>query len=73
VLIKFEPTNLAWSMDDLLAQSDITAMLYKDINLLVKSIISYVQPGDHILVMSNGSFGGIHDLLTEQLTKNYIN
>jgi UDP-N-acetylmuramate: L-alanyl-gamma-D-glutamyl-meso-diaminopimelate ligase len=69
----FEPTNLAWSMDDLLAQSDITAMLYKDINLLVKSIISYVQPGDHILVMSNGSFGGIHDLLTEQLTKNYIN
>jgi UDP-N-acetylmuramate: L-alanyl-gamma-D-glutamyl-meso-diaminopimelate ligase len=69
----FEPTNLAWSMDDLLAQSDVIAMLYKDINLLVKSIISYAQPGDHILVMSNGSFGGIHDLLTEQLTKNYIN
>jgi UDP-N-acetylmuramate: L-alanyl-gamma-D-glutamyl-meso-diaminopimelate ligase len=68
----FEPSNLTWSMDDLLAQSDVTAMLYKDMDMLVKSIISYAQPGDHILVMSNGSFGGIHNLLTEQL-ENRIN
>lgn len=65
----FEPSNLTWSMDDLLAQSDVTAMLYQDINMLVKFIISYAQSGDHILVMSNGSFGGIHDLLIEQLAK----
>jgi UDP-N-acetylmuramate: L-alanyl-gamma-D-glutamyl-meso-diaminopimelate ligase len=38
-------------------------------NMLIKSIISYAKPGDHILVMSNGSFGGIHDLLIEQLAK----
>ncbi|MEP1448690.1 MAG: UDP-N-acetylmuramate:L-alanyl-gamma-D-glutamyl-meso-diaminopimelate ligase [Paraglaciecola sp.] len=62
-----EPANLSWSMDALLAQSDVTAMLYKDLQLLVKSIVSYAKPGDHILVMSNGSFGGIHDLLKEQL------
>ncbi|WP_293748452.1 UDP-N-acetylmuramate:L-alanyl-gamma-D-glutamyl-meso-diaminopimelate ligase [uncultured Paraglaciecola sp.] len=65
----FEPTNLSWSMDDLLAKSDVTAILYKDMELLVKSIVSYAKPGDHILVMSNGSFGGIHDLLTEKLQK----
>lgn len=64
----FEPSNLSWSMDDLLEQSEVTALLYKEMNKLVKSIISYVQPGDHILVMSNGSFGGIHELLIEQLT-----
>lgn len=66
----FEPANLSWSMDDLLAQSDVTAMLYQDLDLLIKSIVSYAKPGDHILIMSNGSFGGIHDLLTEQLTIN---
>ncbi len=65
----FEPSNLTWSMDDLLAQSNVPAMLYRDIDMLVKSIISYAQPGDHILVMSNGSFGGIHELLTQQLVK----
>jgi UDP-N-acetylmuramate: L-alanyl-gamma-D-glutamyl-meso-diaminopimelate ligase len=66
----FEPTNLSWSMDSLLAQSSVTAMLYKDLELLVKSIVSYAKPGDHILVMSNGSFGGIHDLLVQQLSPN---
>ena len=65
----FESSNLTWSMDDLLAQSNVPAMLYRDIDMLVKSIISYAQPGDHILVMSNGSFGGIHELLTQQLVK----
>jgi UDP-N-acetylmuramate: L-alanyl-gamma-D-glutamyl-meso-diaminopimelate ligase len=69
----FEPSNLTWSMDDLLAQSSVTAMLYKDMQMLVKSIISYAKPGDHILVMSNGSFGGIHELLTEQLAKIDLN
>lgn len=66
----FEPTNLTWSMNDLLAKSEVTAMLYKDLDLLIKSIVSYAKPGDHILVMSNGSFGGIHDLLTEELSTN---
>jgi UDP-N-acetylmuramate: L-alanyl-gamma-D-glutamyl-meso-diaminopimelate ligase len=65
----FEPCNLTWSMDDLLAQSGVTATLYKDMHTLVKSIIFCAQPGDHILVMSNGSFGGIHDLLIQQLAK----
>jgi UDP-N-acetylmuramate: L-alanyl-gamma-D-glutamyl-meso-diaminopimelate ligase len=63
----FEPASLTWSMDDLLAQSDVTAMLYKDMDVLVKSIVSYARPGDHILIMSNGSFGGIHDLLESEL------
>jgi UDP-N-acetylmuramate: L-alanyl-gamma-D-glutamyl-meso-diaminopimelate ligase len=63
----FEPRNLSWSMDELLAKSDITASLHKDMDVLVKSIVTYAKPGDHIVVMSNGSFGGIHDLLIKQL------
>lgn len=63
----YEPSNLTWSMEELLAQSDITALLYKDMNLLVKSIVAHAKPRDHIVVMSNGSFGGIHEILIEQL------
>lgn len=64
----FEPTNLSWSMDALLAQSKVTASLHQDMQILEKSILSYVQPGDHVLIMSNGSFGGIHQRLLEQLS-----
>lgn len=63
----FEPSNLSWSMDELLAQSSITALLHKDMDVLIKSIVAYAKPGDHIVVMSNGSFGGIHELLIKQL------
>ena len=63
----FEPRNLSWSMEELLAKSEITASLHKDMNILIKSIVTYAKPGDHIVVMSNGSFGGIHELLINQL------
>ncbi|NCP65549.1 MAG: UDP-N-acetylmuramate:L-alanyl-gamma-D-glutamyl-meso-diaminopimelate ligase [Paraglaciecola sp.] len=65
----FEPGNLSWSMDELLAKSPVTALLYKDLSMLVKSIVTYAKPGDHIVIMSNGGFGGIHQKLLEQLTK----
>ncbi len=32
-------------------------------------IVKTAQPGDHILVMSNGGFGGIHDKLLSALDK----
>jgi UDP-N-acetylmuramate: L-alanyl-gamma-D-glutamyl-meso-diaminopimelate ligase len=59
----YEPSNLPWSMDELLAKSDVTASLYKDMEVLVKSIVSCARPGDHIVIMSNGSFAGIHETL----------
>ncbi|MFT4993168.1 MAG: UDP-N-acetylmuramate: L-alanyl-gamma-D-glutamyl-meso-diaminopimelate ligase [Paraglaciecola sp.] len=63
----YEPSNLPWPMEELLAKSSVTASLYKDMPMLVKSIISYAQPGDHVVIMSNGSFGGIHQTLIDGL------
>lgn len=37
----------------------------------VAQIVQAAQAGDHILVMSNGGFGGIHDQLLTQLASNY--
>jgi UDP-N-acetylmuramate: L-alanyl-gamma-D-glutamyl-meso-diaminopimelate ligase len=34
---------------------------------LVAAISQAAKAGDHILVMSNGGFGGIHDKLLHQL------
>ena len=38
-----------------------------DFNAFVQSILSTAQSGDHILVMSNGGFGGIHQKLLDSL------
>ncbi|WP_293007504.1 UDP-N-acetylmuramate:L-alanyl-gamma-D-glutamyl-meso-diaminopimelate ligase [Nitrosomonas sp.] len=41
-----------------------------DLNLLIKNIVAITKPGDHILIMSNGSFDGIHDKLLSVLQEN---
>ena len=40
-----------------------------DFDAFVQSILSNAQSGDHILVMSNGGFGGIHQKLLDSLAR----
>ena len=40
-----------------------------DFDAFVKSILSNARSGDHILVMSNGGFGGIHQKLLDGLAR----
>ncbi|SPW28837.1 UDP-N-acetylmuramate:L-alanyl-gamma-D-glutamyl-meso-diaminopimelate ligase [Edwardsiella tarda] len=40
-----------------------------DLDTLVDMIVKNAQPGDHILVMSNGGFGGIHERLLQALAQ----
>ena len=40
-----------------------------DVDTLVDMVLKTAHPGDHILVMSNGGFGGIHQKLLDGLAK----
>jgi UDP-N-acetylmuramate: L-alanyl-gamma-D-glutamyl-meso-diaminopimelate ligase len=35
----------------------------------VQAIVKQARPGDHIVVMSNGGFGGVHGKLLEALAQ----
>ena len=45
----------------------LRAQTAADINTLVKQVTAAARPGDHIVCMSNGGFGGIHAKLLESL------
>jgi len=45
------------------------AIVEDDLARLVDQIVIEAQPGDHILVMSNGGFGGIHGKILAGLTE----
>jgi UDP-N-acetylmuramate: L-alanyl-gamma-D-glutamyl-meso-diaminopimelate ligase len=34
-----------------------------DLGALTDAIVAAAKPGDHVVIMSNGGFGGIHDKL----------
>ena len=63
----FEPASLSWSIDDVTRDSIAPVHTYQDVDKLVDAVIKEAQPSDHILVMSNGGFGGIHQKLLDTL------
>ncbi len=59
--------NLGWDARGALAPLGDKAIVKDDLNELIESIASVAKPGDQILVMSNGGFGGIHEKLLKRL------
>jgi UDP-N-acetylmuramate: L-alanyl-gamma-D-glutamyl-meso-diaminopimelate ligase len=59
--------GLGWDAAEALAPMGIKAQVACDIESLVSQVCSQAQGGDHILCMSNGGFGGVHDKLLHSL------
>jgi UDP-N-acetylmuramate: L-alanyl-gamma-D-glutamyl-meso-diaminopimelate ligase len=61
--------SLGWSLGNALAPLGDIASAYEDIDALVAAIVKAARPGDQIIVMSNGGFGGVHDKILEALAR----
>jgi len=64
----YAPANLGWNPADALKALGDRAQSRGDLAQLIDAIVPSARPGDHILVMSNGGFGGIHDRLLARLS-----
>lgn len=65
----YEPANANWSLDALSRALAPKATLSQDIDALVSLLTEQAEPGDNIVIMSNGGFGGIHDKLISALKR----
>ena len=63
----YAPPDLDWDPGEVLRQMLVPAHLFDSIEGLVESVVAAARAGDRIVVMSNGSFGGIHQCLLDQL------
>lgn len=61
--------NLGWNATEALAPLGAKATVADDLDALVTAISAEARPGDHILVMSNGGFGGVHGKLLAALAR----
>jgi UDP-N-acetylmuramate: L-alanyl-gamma-D-glutamyl-meso-diaminopimelate ligase len=59
--------NLSWDPTAWLKPLGERAQTHADLGALVDAIIAAVRPGDNVLIMSNGGFGGLHDKLLARL------
>lgn len=58
---------LGWSLGQALAPLGERASAFDQIDALVAAVVQVARPGDQIIVMSNGGFGGVHQKLLEAL------
>lgn len=54
---------LGWDLAHVLSPLGAKAHAFDDLDTLVDAVRQAARPGDHILVMSNGGFGGVHQKL----------
>ena len=59
--------NLGWDAREALAPMGAQAQVADSIEALVAMVVKAARPGDHVLCMSNGGFGGVHDKLLAAL------
>jgi UDP-N-acetylmuramate: L-alanyl-gamma-D-glutamyl-meso-diaminopimelate ligase len=60
---------LGWNLGEALAPLGEKAAAFDDLGGLVQAIVQAARPGDQILVMSNGGFGGVHQKILDALAR----
>jgi UDP-N-acetylmuramate: L-alanyl-gamma-D-glutamyl-meso-diaminopimelate ligase len=62
-LVYCHSKGLGWDPSRALRPLSTRAAIYDDLEPMVDALGYVARPGDHVLVMSNGGFGGIHERL----------
>ena len=63
----YQPQGLNWSLDKVVEQGQVPAVVYSDTEVLISDLVDQITPGAHVVIMSNGGFEGIHHRLLDAL------
>ncbi len=63
----YQSPEVKWDVTDAMAPLGSLATVHQDLGPLTEALAGAAQPGDHLVLMSNGSFGGLHERLLAAL------
>lgn len=66
-IIWYQPPNMDWSLDEVVAAGAGKAMLARSLDDIIARVVQEATQGDAVVIMSNGGFGGIHQRLLAAL------
>lgn len=66
-VIIYRPENLSWDLQGSVAGLGSRCRVVDGIDAVVDAAVQWSRPGDHVIIMSNGGFGGIRSLLVQRL------
>ena len=65
----YAPPDLGWDVGAVARALGARGHVSADINALVRELAGAARHGDHVLIMSNGGFGGLHGKLLAELQR----
>lgn len=69
-VVLYQPANLGWDLSATAEQLGPKGKVFTTTAAIVDDIVRNAKAGDHVLVMSNGSFENIHERLLKALAGN---
>ena len=67
----FHPADISWDLQETADAIGENCHCYKDIEELISAVCDAARDGDHIVIMSNGGFQGIHAKLAARLSDRF--
>lgn len=66
-VIWYQPEGINWSLEDVVAASPVPSMTLASVDAIIANICARDAAPLHVVIMSNGGFGGIHGKLVKAL------
>ena len=61
----YQPKDQSWSLLDSLASAGDNQSVFDELEQLIARVVASVEPGAHVVIMSNGGFEGVHQRLAD--------
>ena len=71
-VLLYTPAELNWDASAVTQHLGNKAQTFTDVDAIAQYIADTAHTGDHVLIMSNGAFGGLHEKLLVCLKTNHI-
>ncbi|WP_028695495.1 UDP-N-acetylmuramate:L-alanyl-gamma-D-glutamyl-meso-diaminopimelate ligase [Pseudomonas cremoricolorata] len=66
-VIWYAPANLGWDLAATAEQCSVPSVVADSLEAIIERVKGQARPGTHVVIMSNGGFGGLHGKLAEAL------
>jgi len=66
-VIWYAPANLGWDLAATASQCKVPSVVADSLEAIIERVKGQARPGTHVVIMSNGGFGGLHGKLAEAL------
>ncbi|MGH8395742.1 MAG: UDP-N-acetylmuramate:L-alanyl-gamma-D-glutamyl-meso-diaminopimelate ligase, partial [Pseudomonas sp.] len=66
-VVWYAPANLGWDLPAIAALCTVPSICRDSLEGIIEHVKHQARPGTHVVIMSNGGFGGLHGKLAEAL------